>query len=470
MNNLFETMKTQAGEKFSRLTQGAKTLKHKMGSGSLLLLSVTLGTSLIFSSLYSTSYAITVDGEPVAVVSSQKVVKEAIEAVEADGSSLLGYDYQVSGNIDYQFGLTLRSDLSAKDEVEEFFYDQLDEVSAELRKCQVLVNGHPVGIVKDETALNMMLAELKSQYVNDNTTSVIFLEDVTVKDVYTQEEPLSIADMRAVLESNAAGETTYSIQKGDTFNKIAYSNGMTVSQLKELNPEVDINRLFVGQVLNVRELIPVLSVQTVEHQVYTKPIESTVETREDANMYKGESKILSEGVAGEAEIEANVTFVNGREQERVILRTTTVREATPTIKVVGTKEKPKTASTGKFSWPIKGRITSSFGGRRIFGRYNSHSGIDISASYGAPIKAADGGTVTFAGYKGTYGKLVIITHDNGTQTYYGHNSALTVSVGQKVYKGQQIAKAGSTGRSTGTHCHFEVRVHGTAVNPLKYLK
>ena len=77
--------------------------------------------------------------------------------------------------------------------------------------------------------------------------------------------------------------------------------------------------------------------------------------------------------------------------------------------------------------------------------------------------------MTFAGYKGSYGKLVIITHDNGTRTYYGHNSSLLVSSGQKVYKGQQIAKAGSTGRSTGTHCHFEIRVNGKAVNPLNYL-
>ena len=78
---------------------------------------------------------------------------------------------------------------------------------------------------------------------------------------------------------------------------------------------------------------------------------------------------------------------------------------------MGTKEKPKTASTGSYSWPIRGRITSYFGGRNIFGSYSYHSGIDISASYGAAIKAADGGTVTFAGYKGSYGYLVIITHD-----------------------------------------------------------
>ena len=136
---------------------------------------------------------------------------------------------------------------------------------------------------------------------------------------------------------------------------------------------------------------------------------------------------------------------------------------------MGTKEKPKTASTGSYSWPIRGRITSYFGGRNIFGSYSYHSGIDISASYGAAIKRQTAAPSPSPATRGSYGYLVIITHDNGTQTYYGHNSSLLVSAGQKVYKGQQIAKAGSTGRSTGTHCHFEVRVNGTSVNPLSYL-
>ena len=128
-------------------------------------------------------------------------------------------------------------------------------------------------------------------------------------------------------------------------------------------------------------------------------------------MYKGTSKIVTQGVKGEARIEADVTYVNGQEQQRDILSNVTVREPTTTTKAVGTKEKPKTASSGKYSWPIRGHINSYFGGRYIFGRYSYHSGIDISASYGASVRAADGGTVTFAGYKGSYGNLVVITHD-----------------------------------------------------------
>ena len=194
-----------------------------------------------------------------------------------------------------------------------------------------------------------------------------------------------------------------------------------------------------------------------------------METRDDSSMYIGSSKILVQGVEGEEQVSATITYRNGQETNREIHSTTTLREPTATVKAVGTKEKPKTASTGSYRWPITGTITSYFGTRYIFGSYSYHSGLDIAAYTGAPIYAADGGTVTFSGYSGSYGYLVVITHDNGAQTYYGHNSSLLVSVGDKVYKGQQIAKAGSTGRSTGPHCHFEIRINGTAVNPLSYL-
>ena len=125
--------------------------------------------------------------------------------------------------------------------------------------------------------------------------------------------------------------------------------------------------------------------------------------------------------------------------------------------------------TGTFKWPVSGTISSYFGYRNIFGSTSYHGGLDIATSYGNAIKASDGGTVTFSGWQGTYGYLVIIDHGNGVKTYYGHNSKLLVSAGDKVYQGQTIARAGSTGRSTGTHCHFEIRINGTRVNPLSYL-
>ena len=118
--------------------------------------------------------------------------------------------------------------------------------------------------------------------------------------------------------------------------------------------------------------------------------------------------------------------------------------------------------------PISGIITSRFAeSSRI--RSSRHTGLDISASTGTPIKAASSGTVTFSGRKGSYGNLLVITHGNGVQTYYGHCSELLVAKGEKVEQGQIIAKVGSTGISTGNHLHFEVRINGVAQNPQNYV-
>ena len=126
---------------------------------------------------------------------------------------------------------------------------------------------------------------------------------------------------------------------------------------------------------------------------------------------------------------------------------------------------------GRLSWPCHGTITSEQGWRvhPIFGYKKYHSGMDIGVAYGTPIKAAASGTVIMASWYGGYGYCVIIDHGNGLSTLYGHNSSLHVSYGQKVSRGQTIASAGSTGYSTGPHCHFEVRVNGSVTNPRNYL-
>ena len=118
--------------------------------------------------------------------------------------------------------------------------------------------------------------------------------------------------------------------------------------------------------------------------------------------------------------------------------------------------------------PVSGIITSRFGNRESI-RSSGHTGLDIAAPAGTPIKAAADGTVLFAGYSGGYGYVVKLNNGNGVQTYYGHCSKLYVSTGEKVKAGDVIAAVGSTGNSTGNHLHFEVRVNGNEVNPQYYL-
>jgi murein DD-endopeptidase MepM/ murein hydrolase activator NlpD len=128
-------------------------------------------------------------------------------------------------------------------------------------------------------------------------------------------------------------------------------------------------------------------------------------------------------------------------------------------------------NSGPLSWPIVGTVTSGYGYRihPIFHVRKLHTGIDIDADMGDAIKTAGAGTVIFAGWRGGYGKCTIVSHGGGIATLYGHQSQILVSTGAKVKRGQVIGKAGSTGYSTGPHLHFEVRVNGSPVNPMRYL-
>ena len=122
-------------------------------------------------------------------------------------------------------------------------------------------------------------------------------------------------------------------------------------------------------------------------------------------------------------------------------------------------------SAAGFIWPVHGVLTSGYGWR--WGRM--HEGIDLAVGMGTPVVAVAAGTVIVAGWFGGYGNLVVVDHGNGVSTAYGHNSSVTVGVGQFVAQGQLIAYSGNTGHSTGPHVHFEVRINGTAVDPLGYL-
>ncbi|EHL10586.1 hypothetical protein HMPREF9629_00801 [Peptoanaerobacter stomatis] len=132
-----------------------------------------------------------------------------------------------------------------------------------------------------------------------------------------------------------------------------------------------------------------------------------------------------------------------------------------------------TYSGGKFAFPVSGGVLTSYFGYRnhpILNRKILHTGIDIGGSMGTPIISADNGKVIYAGPKSTYGNTVMIDHGSGVVTLYAHCSSIDVSVGQTVSKGQVIAKVGTSGRSTGPHLHFEVRINGEFTDPLPYVK
>ena len=125
-----------------------------------------------------------------------------------------------------------------------------------------------------------------------------------------------------------------------------------------------------------------------------------------------------------------------------------------------------------YRWPVMGRINSPFGWRRhpVTRRRDFHTGIDIKTSRGMVIRSARDGRVAYSGWMGGYGKVVVVEHAGGQSTLYAHCSSVMVPQGTKISQGQNIARVGTTGRSTGPHLHFEVRRGNSPVNPLQYLK
>lgn len=148
--------------------------------------------------------------------------------------------------------------------------------------------------------------------------------------------------------------------------------------------------------------------------------------------------------------------------------TTSKYTASGSVNTAGTTSSGKAGLGVALIRPVSGTITSRFGAGSSI-RKSAHTGLDIATATGTPISAAASGTVTFSGYKGSYGNMIVISHGNGVQTYYGHCSQLYVSAGAKVSQGQKIATVGSTGNSTGPHLHLEVRVNGVAYNPQNYV-
>ena len=448
-------------------------LERRTKAGPIVFLCAALAVSFtgIVAHLYAPCTQVSVNGISFGLVESQASVEAAIERVETHASHILGYDYTLDQNVEYSFQVALKEDIGSVSPIETYLFDQIGEV---MKTSVLTVNGRVLGATDDGSGLTALLNSLKARFTTPDTVSVQFVEDVTVTKDYTSTSSIKqVADLEPILTSNTMEQVDYSVQSGDTFSGIANSMDMSVEQLKALNPGVDIHNIMIDQTLVVSQAVPYLSVKTIDNVTYDGPVAYETQEVPDDTIYQGYSKVIPPGVEGWATYNANVSYLNGVEQERTINSTDVHSQPVTEVIAVGTKPRPKTMATGKFIWPIYGKITSGYGNRYIFGSYSNHSGIDIAGSYGAPIVASDGGKVTFAG-TGTgsywsYGKYVVIDHENGLQSIYGHCSSLCVKAGERVYQGQVIAKVGSTGRSTGNHCHFQIKENGTTVNPYNYL-
>ena len=448
----------------------AKMERHKLHPAVFLGVACTLAVIIAFCSEYTIGTTVRYDGEVIGAVESESTAEAARSRLETITTRTLGETFTIDDSlIQYSSGLLKRQDVVDGETFEE---DLSEEIGLVTSAYCLYVDGERIGATPYEGALEELMEQMKEAVTNEDTISCDFAEDVEVRQEYVStDEIMNLGYLAEILYSTKTAEVTYEVKKGDTWSEIAEEHGLTTQELLALNPGYNINKLQIGEVLTLSASVPYLTMTVVQRERYVEDVMYDIEYTDSANLYKGDYKITSPGQYGAADVVATVTYVNGEETERTVLSSVTLREPVTEQRLQGTKARPTWLPTGSFHWPVSGRVTSYFGGRKSPGGIGStnHKGIDIAAPRGTPVYAADGGTVTYAGWMSGYGYLVRINHGNGYETYYGHNSSLTVSVGQKVYKGQQIARVGSTGNSTGNHCHFEIRYNGVAKNPLNYL-
>lgn len=432
--------------------------------------SCALAGIILFCSFFTIGTTVSYDGQVLGRLASKSEAETVRKDLESITSRTLGETYTIDDSLlQYDSGWMLRQDIEDK----AVYEDQLsDEIGLVTSAYCLYVNDVRIGATPYEGALEELLDQLQKAASDEDTISCEFAEDVEIRQEYVPtSEIMNLGYIAELLYSTKTAEVTYEVKKGDTWSQIAAKNDMTSAELLALNPGYNINKLQIGEVLTLSASVPYLTMTVVKQERYLDDVSYNIEYTDSADLYQGDYKVTSKGEYGKADVMAKATYVNGEETERTILSSVTLKEPVTEYRLRGTKVRPTWMPTGSFRWPTSGRISSYFGGRKSPGGIGStnHKGIDIAVPRGTPIYAADGGTVTYSGWMSGYGYLVQIDHGNGYVTRYGHNSSLTVSVGQHVYKGQQVARAGSTGNSTGNHCHFEVRYNGVAKTPLNYL-
>ena len=300
--------------------------------------------------------------------------------------------------------------------------------------------------------------EIKESYILEKVD--IIKEDSSLEEIKTKEE------VKDYIKTGGDELQTHTIEAHENFISIGEMYGISIEDLQAMNPEIDGLNPPLGEVLTIKEAKALITLVTEEEVESIAQTAYEIEVVEDPEMYDTKSEIRVEGQTGQNKIITKHIKHNGELVKEEFLREDVITEPINQILVQGTKETPKTVATGSFDMPTRGRLSSPFGQR--WGRL--HRGIDIAKDHGSDIEAADGGTVTFSGVKGTYGNMIEIDHGNGYKTRYAHCSELLLKSGDEVYKGQAIAKVGSTGRSTGPHLHFEVIKNGEHQNPLNYVK
>ena len=416
------------------------------------------------------AYAVLVDGQEVAFVTEEAEAVTVIDELLAEKGTY-GPVRHVE-EVTFQPVRIKAHELTAGPALKQTIEANLSLVS---ESTAIVIDGKEVGIVPNIATAESILSSIKEKYLPAERQgltleTIAFEEDIVFQPKETGLDSYSDVDaLTELLLHGTEKMETYHVQEGDSLWTIARKNGMTVDELKAANPQLKSELLSIGQELKLVKAEPLLHLVTTYSLTKEENIPYKTKYESDSNMYRGQERLKKPGVAGQKSVQYRIVERNGNEVTKNLLTEKVLKEPEDRIVIRGTKTMIASrgdGGSGQLAWPIRGTISSPYGKR---GK-EFHTGLDVSAPKGTPIGAAEAGTVIFAGRSGNYGLMVTIDHGNGLTTRYAHCSELKVKVGDQVTRGQVIGLVGATGRATGPHIHFEVRVNGSHKNPINYLK
>ena len=334
----------------------------------------------------------------------------------------------------------------------------------------LLADGQPLGVIEDSaTLLNAVNAVESSASAVSGTDYYLPLR-LQARPVRTAAPLLTQEELEHNLITASGELDTLAVISVDGRQKAAYTTAADENvhflQTVRVDKAVAPAALAETDSALYDTLSQCLDVTATRAVTYTEQIPFDTVTQKNENQDQTYRETVQQGCAGTAQVTAKIETVDGEERTRTILARTVLRQATNEIVEVGTRNVG--IGTGEFAVPLNSyTFTSAFKYR--WGRL--HGGVDLAVDEGTPVYAADNGKVIVAEDSGNgYGSYIILDHQNGFKTLYGHNSQLLVSVGDVVGKGEKIALSGNTGNSTGPHLHFEVQVNDEKVDPTQYVQ
>jgi len=410
------------------------------------------------------AYKLIVDGNDQGFILDKASVEAELNSMFNEASALGAYELSQLTEVTFEAGLVSEDDILTSESIEQILKDT---IKYEITGYSIMIDGKSFFTLKSKEEVEKIFDQVKNQYNTQNVDGMElnFVENVKINPVVTTKENImSYEDVWNTFESGKQELETYKVQKGDTTWDIANRFNLSIEEIAQANVENDLTRLQIGQVINLNRPKAWINVQANIVTEAEQAILGLTYYEKVDSMYVGEHKLKTQGEDGLKIVELETVYINGILKEERILSETVLKEPTNTIMLSGSKWR-EVAASGDFDNPTNGVLTSRFGTR--WGRM--HEGIDIGAPVGTSIKAADAGVVTAARYISGYGNTVILDHGNGITTLYGHASSINVVVGQTVEKNELIARVGTSGSTTGSCLHFEVRRNGVAIDPLPYV-